>query len=61
MLGENVEEMFTRVAAVIFEDVIQSEIKTQQQEKKETIGQGNTLISKWYMRTYIATLLIFNF
>lgn len=46
MLGKNVEEMFTRVAAVIFENVIQSEIKAQQQEKKETIGQGNMLISK---------------
>ena len=47
MSGKNVEKMFTRVAAVIFENVIQSEIKAQQQEKKETIGRGDTLISKY--------------
>ena len=46
-LGKNVEEMFTRVAAVIFENVIQSEVKAQQQEKPETIGRGDTLISEW--------------
>ena len=47
LLGKNVEAMFTRVAAVLFENVIQSEISAQQHEKKETIGRGNTLISEW--------------
>ena len=32
---------------MIFENVIQSEIKAQQQEKQETIGRGDTLISEW--------------
>ena len=39
--------MFTRVAAVIFEDMIQPEIEDpQQQEKQESTGRSNTLISK---------------
>ena len=46
MLGKNVEEMFTRVAAVIFEDVIQSEIMGQQEQNREVIGKADTLISE---------------
>lgn len=42
--GKNVEEMFTRVAAVIFEDVIQSEIMGQQEQNREVIGKADTLI-----------------
>lgn len=42
--GRNVEQMFTRVAAVIFEDVIKSEIAAQQQQNPELIGKADTLI-----------------
>ena len=46
MIGRNVEQLFTRVAAVIFEDVIKSEIAAQQQQNPELIGKADTLISE---------------
>lgn len=46
VLGKNVEEMFTRLAALIFEDVIQSEITGLQEQNREVIGKASTLISK---------------
>ena len=46
VLGKNVEAMFTRLAALIFDDVIQSEIIGLQEQNREVIGKASTLISK---------------
>ncbi|XP_065889595.1 ras-related protein Rab-34-like isoform X2 [Dysidea avara] len=41
--GENVDDLFTRVAAVVFERIMEAE-SSEQEEKQATIGPSNTLI-----------------
>lgn len=47
-VGENVDALFTRVAAVVFERIMEAESREQEQ-KQATIGPSNTLISEsWH-------------
>jgi len=57
--GENVDALFTRVAAVVFERMMEAESSSEQQEKQATIGPSNTLISESTYQN--SKCLVYNF